>query len=190
MAHPAAFSDPSASGICVPLASNCLSTLRLHLKMPELAIVCTICKYALHLDSVTRNVGKHKIPLWERAALTRVVQSLRLPNPRPLHVRPDPSPAHPELAVRHGHSCTRCGHRTTSSDLFGRHARQQYGRSPEMDASDRSAVLSLQSWSENGAASFWIFQPPDGISILDGAPVLRRVRLEQLHSLEHRALSA
>jgi hypothetical protein len=183
-------SDPAASGICLPQAPKYLRTSKLHLNTPEPAILCTICKYALQPDSVTRHVGKHKVPLWERAALTRMIQSLHLRDPKSLRTRPDYSPAHPHLTVRHGYSCTLCEHRTTSSDLFGRHARKQHGRSLVTNASEKNEVLSLQSWSENGSSNFWIVRPPDGKDTLSAASMPRRVQLEQLHNLEHRALVA
>jgi len=189
MSRSVPYSDPSASGICLPQASKYLSNLKLHLNTPEPAVICTICKYALHPDSVTRHVAKHKVPLWERAALTQVVQSLHLPDPRSLCVRSDYSPVHPQLALRHGYSCSLCEHRTTSSDLFGRHLRKEHGRSPAKKGLETSEALSLQSWSENGASGFWIIQPPGGKNTLDAASIPRRMRLEQLHNLEHRALS-
>jgi hypothetical protein len=103
-----AYSDPPASGICLPQVLKYLGTLKLHLNSPKLCIICTICRYALHPDSVTRHVAKHKVPLRDRAALTSVVRSLHLPDPKSLSTRPDHSLAHPQLAVRHGYSCTLC----------------------------------------------------------------------------------
>jgi hypothetical protein len=163
--------------------------LKLHLNSPEPCILCTICKYALHPDSVTRHVAKHKVPLRDRAALTSVVRSLHLPDPKSLSKRLDHSLAHPQLTVRHRYSCTLCPHRTTSSEPFGRHMRRQHGRSHATNALEKREVLSLQNWSENGATGFWIIQSPDGMGKSDATTISRRQRLEQLHDLEHRALS-
>jgi len=189
MASAPAVPETTASGIFVPQASKYLNSLKLHLNAPEPAIVCTICKYALHPDSVTRHLGKHKVPLWERAALTRVVRSLDLPDPKSLRVRSDHSPIHPQLAIRHGYLCTRCDHRTTSKDLFRRHARQQHGKTPATETLGRSEILTLQSWLENGSSGLWIVQPPNGMTTLNAASGSRRARLEQLHNQEHKALS-
>jgi hypothetical protein len=183
-----AYSNPSASGICLPQISKYLGTLELHLNFQELCILCMICKYALHPDSVTRHVAKHKVPLRERAALTSVVQSLHLPNPKSFSVRSDYSPAHPQLTVRHGYSCTLCSHRTTSSELFGRHMRRQHGGCHATDALAKLEVPSLRSWSKNMASGFWIIRSPDGKSKPGATSVSRRQRLGQLHNLEHRAL--
>lgn len=125
-----AYSDPPASGICLPQISKYLGSLKMHLNSPGLCILCTICKYALHPDSVTVHVAKRKVPLRERAALTSVVQSLHLPDPKSLSTRPDHSLAHPQLTVvRRGYSCTLCPHRTTSSQLLGQRMRRQHGGS-------------------------------------------------------------
>lgn len=124
-----AYYDPPASGICLPQISKYLGSLKMHLNSPGLCILCTICKYALHPDSVTMHVAKRKIPLRERAALTSVVQSLHLPDPKSLSTRPDHSLAHPQLTVRRGYSCTLCPHRTTSSQLLGQRMRRQHGGS-------------------------------------------------------------
>jgi hypothetical protein len=67
--------------------------------------------------------------------------------------------------------------------------RRQHGGSHATNALEKREVLSLQSWSENGATGFWIIQSPDGMSKLDATSISRRQRLEQLHNLEHRALS-
>jgi hypothetical protein len=138
---------------------------------------------------VTRHVAKHKVPLRGRAALTSVVQSLHLPDPKSFSVRPDYSPAHPQLTVRHGYSCTLCPHRTTSSVIFGWHMRRQHGGSHATNALAKLEVLSLRSWSKDMAPGFWIIRSPDGKSKLDATSVSRRQRLVQLHNLEHRALS-
>jgi hypothetical protein len=82
-----AYSNPPASGICLPQVSKYLGTLKLHLNSPEVCIFCTIYKYALHPDSVTRHVAKYKLPLRERATLTSVVRLLHLPDPKSLSTR-------------------------------------------------------------------------------------------------------
>jgi hypothetical protein len=183
-----AYSNPSASGICLPQFSKYLGTLKLHLNFPELCVLCTICKYALHPDSLTRHIAKHKVPLRERAALTSIVQSLHLPDPKSFSVRSDYSPAHPQLTVRHGYLCTLCSHRTTSSELFGRHLRRQHGGSHATDVLAKLEVPSLRNWSKNMASGFWIIRSPDGKSKPDATSVSRGQRLRQLHDLEHGAL--
>jgi hypothetical protein len=147
-----AYSDPPASGICLPQVSKYLGSSKLHLNFPELCILCTICKYALHPDSVTKHIAKHKVPLRERATLMSVVQSLHLPDPMSFSTRRDHSIAHPQLTVRHGCSYTLCPHRATSSELFGRNMRREHGGFHVTNALEEHKVLSLQSWSENGAS--------------------------------------
>jgi hypothetical protein len=184
-----ACSDPPTSGICLPQVSKYLGTLKLHMNSSEMCILCTICKHAHYLDSITRHVAKHKVPLQDRAALTSVVRSLHLLDPMSLSTRPDHSLAHPQLTVRHGYSYTLCPHRTTSSELFGRHIRRQHGGSHATNALEKRGVLSLQSWSENRATGFWIVRLPDCKGKPEATSVSRRQRLEQLHNLGHRALS-
>jgi hypothetical protein len=189
MSCPTAYSNSPASGICLPQVSKYLGNSKLHLNFPELCILRTICKYALHPDSVTRHVAKHKAPLRECAALTSVVQSLYPLDPKSFSVRPDCSSAHPQLIVRHGYSCTICPHRTTSSELFGRHMRRQHAGSHTTNVLAKLEVLSLRSWSKNMASGFWIIRSPNGKGKPDAASVSRHQWLGQLHNLEHRALS-
>ena len=86
--------------------------------------------------------------------------------------------------------CSRCGSRTTSSDLFGRHSRQQHGRGPGRDTADNTATVFSKTWLENGASGYWIVQPPDAASTLGAASVPRRIRLEQVHDLEQKHIKA
>jgi hypothetical protein len=134
------YSDPPASGICLPQVSKYLGTLKLHLNYPEPCILCTICKYALHPDSVTRHVAKHKFPLRDRAAFTSVVRSLHLPDPKSLPTRPDHSLAHPQLTVRHGYSCG-----LYSSILRGIASRFQHFASRREVAPRKRVAIPIQS---------------------------------------------
>lgn len=130
--------------VCVAQAVKYLEPLRLHLNRPEPAIICRTCKYALQPNSVTRHVGKHGIPLWERSALTSLVRALQLPNPQTINTRRNHSPAYPHLAVRCGFAYNRCCYRTTSSDLFSRHIRQEHGGASRKNTTGRLEPLFFQ----------------------------------------------
>jgi hypothetical protein len=84
MSCPTTYSDPPDSSICSSQITKYLGNLKLHLNSLELCVICTICKYALHPDSVRRHVAKHKVSLRDRVALTSVVRSLHLSDPKSL----------------------------------------------------------------------------------------------------------
>lgn len=68
-----------------------LKTLGLYINTPERAVICRRCQYALQPsgEAVTRHLGeKHNLPAKERRGLTAYIQSLKLPNPNNLPMRP------------------------------------------------------------------------------------------------------
>ncbi|KAL9564000.1 hypothetical protein ACKAV7_011860 [Fusarium commune] len=103
-----------------------LEKLHLHFNLPEQAIICTLCGYALTADDdrVGRHLGeKHHISKSARRQLNALVNSLKLPSPDTLPKRPDGSTPHPHLRIQDGKACKHCGLRSTSSDVLSKYIR-------------------------------------------------------------------
>ncbi|KAL2192351.1 hypothetical protein P885DRAFT_7126, partial [Corynascus similis CBS 632.67] len=101
-----------------------LAALGLVLHTPESVLICRPCGYALQPNShcVIRHLAdKHSIPKRVRDGLAQFIRSLHLPDPNTLPLRPDWSPAHPDLTSHTGMACRHCAYRTTSVDLITRH---------------------------------------------------------------------
>ncbi|KPA36132.1 hypothetical protein FLAG1_11119 [Fusarium langsethiae] len=85
-----------------------LEKLHLHFNLPEPAIICTLCGYALASsdDRVGRHLGeKHHISKTARQKLNTLVNSLNLPSPEKLPKRQDGSAPHPNLRIQDGKAC-------------------------------------------------------------------------------------
>ena len=77
-----------------------LEKLHLHFNLPEQAIICTLCGYALAApdDRVGRHLGeKHHVPKGAHRKLNALINSLQLPSPETLPKRPDGSAPYPHL---------------------------------------------------------------------------------------------
>ncbi|RKK26947.1 hypothetical protein BFJ66_g16883 [Fusarium oxysporum f. sp. cepae] len=71
-----------------------LEELHLNFNLPEPAIICTGCGFALAVDGdrVGRHLGKeHQVPKLKRRKINSLINSLQLPNPESLPQRPDNS---------------------------------------------------------------------------------------------------
>ncbi|KAK4119434.1 hypothetical protein N657DRAFT_626687, partial [Parathielavia appendiculata] len=141
-----------------------LAAVGLVVNTPERALICRPCGYALQPngDCVTRHLAdKHAIPKHLRDGLFFFIRSLSLPDPNTLPLRPDWSPAHPDLASCTGVACRHCAYRTTSVDLITRHLAKAHNRrrDPRRTGWLRDEIfqdVSLQSWTQNGARGYWI----------------------------------
>ncbi|KAL5603423.1 hypothetical protein FOVSG1_006173 [Fusarium oxysporum f. sp. vasinfectum] len=121
-----------------------LEKLHLHFNLPEQAIICTLCGYALAADDdrVGRHLGeKHHISKSARRQLNALVNSLKLPSPDTLPKRPDGSTPHPHLRIQDGKACKHCGLRSTSSDVLSKHIRVLH--KPELAATRSGSVTLL-----------------------------------------------
>ncbi|KAK3898244.1 hypothetical protein C8A05DRAFT_47376 [Staphylotrichum tortipilum] len=108
-----------------------LAELGLVINVPEPAVICRPCGYALQPTGacVTRHLAeKHAVPKRLRAGLSPFVDSLRLPDPNTLSLRSDWSQGHPHLASHIGVACRHCSYWTTSLDLVTRHLANTHGR--------------------------------------------------------------
>lgn len=85
-----------------PAEYSRLEHLQLHFNLPERAIICIPCGYALAADDdrVGRHLGqKHNVSKAARRKLNTFINSLHLPNPELLPVRPDDSAPYPYLRI-------------------------------------------------------------------------------------------
>ncbi|KAI3573441.1 hypothetical protein IWW34DRAFT_756176 [Fusarium oxysporum f. sp. albedinis] len=101
-----------------------LEKLHLHFNLPEQAIICTLCGYALKADNdhAGRHLGeKHHISQSARRQLNALVNSLKLPSPNTLPKRLDGSTLHDYPQIQDGKACRHCGLRCTSSDVPSKH---------------------------------------------------------------------
>jgi hypothetical protein len=183
-----------------------LAALGLVISVPEHALICRPCGYALQPngDCVTRHLAdKHAIPKRPRDGLHPFVRALRLPDPNTLPLRPDWSPVHPHLATRTGVACRHCVYRTTSVELITRHLAKAHNRRRDQRHRGwlRDEVFQdvvLQSWTQNGARGYWIAtqvpspveRPEDASSRLrNQATTEQRAALDQLHQAEREHLA-
>ncbi|KAJ9636434.1 hypothetical protein H2199_000585 [Coniosporium tulheliwenetii] len=176
-----------------------LAALDVYLNTLERVVVCRQCKYALQPsgDCVSKHLWeKHGIPVQARRGLKSYIDSLRLPDPNELATRPDGCEPHPCLALQPGAACKPCGFRSTSLELVRRHVSKEHGVTGKRDGGLRSYIddgLSLQSWTQNGARSYWIVRTTDDGSVppleVVGTP-RRRQRLGKLHQGERDRIAA
>ncbi|KAF5975170.1 hypothetical protein FBULB1_7526 [Fusarium bulbicola] len=148
-----------------------LERLHLHFNLPEQAIICTLCGYALAADNdrVGRHLGeKHHISKSARRQLNALVNSLKLPSPDTLPRRLDGSTPHPHLRIQYGQACKHCGLRSTSSDVLSKHIRTLHKSEIAATRSGgkhwlRDHIndnLSLQSWTLNDIKRAWVVMAP------------------------------
>ncbi|KAI8710743.1 hypothetical protein NCS52_01534000 [Fusarium sp. LHS14.1] len=147
-----------------------LEKLHLHFNLPEQAIICTLCGYALATDDdrVGRHLGeKHYIPKGARRKLNALINSLQLPSPETLPKRPDGSAPHPHLQIQEGKACRHCGLRSTSSTILSRHVRKLHKREIAATRSTgkhwlRDHIvdnLAFQSWTLKDIKRAWTITP-------------------------------
>ncbi|RTE69063.1 hypothetical protein BHE90_016558 [Fusarium euwallaceae] len=148
-----------------------LEKLHLHLDLPEQAIICTLCGYALATDDdrVGRHLGeKHHIPKVARQKLNALINSLQLPRPETLPKRADGSAPHPHLQIQEGKACRHCGLRSTSLTIISRHVKNLHKR--ELAATRSTGKhwlrdhivdnLAFQSWTLKDIKRAWTITPP------------------------------
>ncbi|EAQ93900.1 hypothetical protein CHGG_02135 [Chaetomium globosum CBS 148.51] len=184
-----------------------LTALGLVISVPEPALICRPCGYALQPNGncVTRHLAdKHAIPKRSRDGLHPLVRALCLPDPNTLPLRPDWSPAHPQLATHTGVACRHCTYRTTSVELITRHLAKAHNRRRAQGYRGwlRDEVFEdvvLQSWTQNGARGYWIAtqdpspaeRPEDASSRLrNQATTEQRAALDVLHQAEREHLAS
>jgi hypothetical protein len=154
----------------IQLSSDQLSKLEglhLHLNLPEPAIICTLCGYALAVDDdrVGRHLGeKHQVPKGARRKLNALINSLQLPSPETLPKRQDGSTPHPHLRTQDGKACRHCGLRSTSLTVLSQHIRKLHKR--ELAATGSTGKhwlrdhiidnLALQSWTLKDIKRAWV----------------------------------
>ncbi len=139
----------------VARANEELEPLHLYLDSPESVIVCRLCKHALAPRSVSQHPGKHDIPRWKRAHLSRLIREFGLSDPNTLRRRNDHYLPHPHLDIRSGYRCKICDERTTSCELFKRHKRGKHGITGVHTVDQQEHVFVLdKEW------IFWVLDRP------------------------------
>ncbi|KAF4336909.1 hypothetical protein FBEOM_9224 [Fusarium beomiforme] len=112
----------------LPLAKlQKLKSLGLFYNLPEAAIICIKCGFALSPNRASEHPGKkHGIARSARHGLKSLLSSLDLPDPNTLAPRPDRSQPHPYLTVQGGSSCKHCGLHSTSRKVLADHLRAKH----------------------------------------------------------------
>ena len=124
---------------------------------PKPAIICIQCGFALKpgTDRISRHLGeKHNIPKQRRHGLNRLIQSLSLPDPTSLPLRPDWSKPHPHLAQHTGYCCAHCNKRSTSIEVISRHMNKAHAgcmipKHPDRQLQHVKSDLLFQSWTND-----------------------------------------
>ncbi|KAK4243060.1 hypothetical protein C7999DRAFT_45037 [Corynascus novoguineensis] len=183
-----------------------LAALGLVLYTPESVLICRPCGYALQpkSDCVIRHLAnKHATPKHIRDGLARFIRSLHLPDPNTLSLRPDWSPAYPDLASHVGVACRHYAYRTTSADLITRHLakahdRRRQGKKRDWLYDEVIQGVVLQSWTQNGARGYWIATQDPAIGkqlgvassrLREQATTNQRAILDKLYQIERDRLA-
>lgn len=189
-----------------PAQWSWLEKLHLHFNLPEQAIICTRCRYALAVDDdrVGRHLGeKHNVAKGARRKLNSLINSLQLPGPDKLPKRPDGSAPSPHLQSQLGAACKHCGLHSTSLAVLSQHVRQFHRR--ELAARQRTGKqwlrdhiidnLALQSWTMKDIKRSWIVlsepapaRQRQSSRLLQPAPDSIQLFAEQLFSEERKHL--
>ncbi|KAH7147075.1 hypothetical protein B0J13DRAFT_405209, partial [Dactylonectria estremocensis] len=144
-----------------------LQNLHLHYNLPESAIICMRCGYALKADAdrVGRHLGEHHgVPKSARRGLNSLILTLSLPDPDALPMRAGRSAPHPHLALQVGAACRHCQLRSTSLELLSRHLKKLYkdkikktgARGNQWLRDHIEDNLTFQSWKANDIHHSWI----------------------------------
>ncbi|KAH7111527.1 hypothetical protein EDB81DRAFT_848972 [Dactylonectria macrodidyma] len=142
----------------------------LHYNLPEPAIICTHCRYALQVDDISRHLRKnHDVLKSTRRHLNSLIRSLHLPNPDLLPARADGSTPHPHLALQVGAACKYCDLRSTSLEVLSRHLKKAHECEIRRAGSKRKywlrdhieERLTFQSWTAKDILRSWIVSTSD-----------------------------
>ncbi|KAJ9419302.1 hypothetical protein QL093DRAFT_2590957 [Fusarium oxysporum] len=126
-----------------------LERLSLYYNLPEAAIICTKCGFALSPKRASEHPGKkHGIARSARHGLKPLLSSLHLPDPDTLVPRPNGSRRHPCLTVLEDHLTAE--HRDKLELTVGKNSRQHRLRDHI-----QQGVL-FQSWTENNNQRSWL----------------------------------
>ncbi|KAI8411190.1 hypothetical protein FOFC_07784 [Fusarium oxysporum] len=116
-----------------------LERLSLYYNLPEAAIICTKCGFALSLKRASEHPGKkHGIARSARHGLKPLLSSLNLPDPDTLVPRPNGSRRHPYLTVQQGCSCKHCGLHSASWKVLEDHLRAEHRDKLKLTAGNNS----------------------------------------------------
>ncbi|KAM6513637.1 hypothetical protein FALCPG4_016020 [Fusarium falciforme] len=152
----------------LPLAKlQKLERLSLYYNLPEAAIICTKCGFALSPKRASEHPGKkHGIARSARHGLKPLLSSLNLPDPDTLALRSDGSRPHPYLTVQVASSCKHCGLRSASEKVLADHLRAKHRDKLELATGKQTRQHRLrdhiqqgvlfQSWTFNNTRRSWL----------------------------------
>ncbi|KAM6505404.1 hypothetical protein FSOLCH5_014623 [Fusarium solani] len=152
----------------LPLAKlQKLETLSLYYNLPEAAIICTKCGFALSPKRASEHPGKkHGIARSAPHGLKPLLSSLNLPDPDTLALTSDGSRPHPYLMVQVASSCKHCGLRSASEKVLADHLRAKHRDKLELATGKQTRQHRLrdhiqqgvlfQSWTFNNTRRSWL----------------------------------
>lgn len=153
--------------------------LGLYCNVPEPAILCIKCGFALKADGdrVSRHLGeKHDVAKSARRGLNSLIRSLNLPDPNGLSLRPGDSSPHPHLAIQKGSACKHCGLRSVSEKVLVTHLKTSHSSEIKLAGRQKrhwlrdhiEERLTFQSWTAKDVQKLWLVisdqQPSQGSS--------------------------
>lgn len=129
----------------LPLAKlQKLETLSLYYNLPEAAIICTKCGFALSPKRASEHPGKkHGIARSARHGLKPLLSSLNLPDPDTLALRSDGPRPHPYLTVQVASSCRHCGLRSASEKVLADHLKAKHRDKLELATGKQTRQVGL-----------------------------------------------
>ncbi|RKK61043.1 hypothetical protein BFJ69_g17165 [Fusarium oxysporum] len=184
-----------------------LQRLSLYYNLPEAAIICTKCGFALSPKRASEHPGKkHGIARSARHGLKPLLSSLDLPDPDTLVLRPNGSRRHPYLTVQQGCSCKHCGLHSASCKVLDGHLRAEHRDKLELTAGRNSrqhwlrdhiqqGVL-FQSWTANNTRRSWLVSTDNDVKsgsipssiLLQASPDPIKLLAQKLFTEEHARL--
>jgi hypothetical protein len=160
------------------------------------ALICKTCQYTLAVSGsqVTSHLwNKHQICPESRRDITPLIRSLKIPNPRDIHLRPDQSLVCLHLVVYRGYACLNCKHRTINLETMTRHVSSccHLPRVPStcrQNPDDLYQDVLLQTWVSGASRKYWIVRQAlkhDPLRIFSGS-----AHLDAIHQREQAHIAA
>ncbi|KAH7237970.1 hypothetical protein B0J15DRAFT_569755 [Fusarium solani] len=185
-----------------------LEKLGLYRNVPEPAIICVRCGFAINPKRASRHPSdKHHVPKSARYGLKPLIRSLNLPDPETLPLRPNGSRPHPHLSIQRGSACKHCGLRSVSEKVLTNHLRTEHWDKvrPAAQRQTRHWLrdhiqqgLSFQSWAASDIKRSWIVVTDDPLELrhhdtnvlLQASPDVIQHFAQELFAQEHTRLAS
>ncbi|CAM1507685.1 Fc.00g073260.m01.CDS01 [Cosmosporella sp. VM-42] len=198
--------DLDSLALLPPRKEQMLERVGLYFNLPERAIICIECGFAIDPKRVVRHPGdKHNIARSARRGLKPLISSLSLLDIDQLPRRPDGSNPHPHLAIQKASACKHCGLRSISEKVLQLHISNDHRDKLQFTAQRKrywmrdhiQEGLWLQSWAARDIQRSWIVSGGEALDqrffsnhlLLEACPDPIKDLAQQLCAEEHTHLA-